>query len=118
MSDRIPLTWDRPPLSLNDRGHWRVRAKHTAQVREQARWSIRSARPAPRATAAVTLVWRVPDNRRRDLDNLSATLKPTIDALVDEGVLPDDDWRHVTRATCRIEPPDKELGVAMWLELA
>lgn len=110
----IPLPWTKPPLSLNDRGHWRPRAARIAKVREEVGYIVRAAKVRPREQATVTLCWRVPDRRRRDLDNMFATLKPTIDALVDVGVLPADDWQHV-RPGARILPPDGQS--AMWVEL-
>jgi hypothetical protein len=44
------------------------------------------------------------------------TLKVVEDALVLEGVLPDDSWVCVPSATCRIHEPDG-IGPAMWVEL-
>lgn len=29
----IPLPWDRPPLNLNQRYHWAVKARETARIR-------------------------------------------------------------------------------------
>lgn len=115
----IPLPWARPPMSLNDRQHWRPKAEKTKRVRLEALFAIRSARPRPKPVEAadVVLHWRVPDWRRRDLDNLAATLKPTIDALVDAGVLPDDDWQHVHLSASRIHPPEPGQRTAMWLEI-
>ena len=115
----IPLPWAAPPLSLNDRMHWRPKAEKVRQAREAARWAIRAAqpRPTPMAAAEVVLHWRVPNLIRRDLDNLAATLKPVIDALVDEGVLPDDDWRHVTRASSEIHPPDPNRRPSVWVQI-
>ena len=111
----VPLTWISPPLSLNDRDHWRAHARKVAVARDEARWAIRAARLPALPAAAVFLNWRLPNNRRRDLDNLAASLKPAIDALVDEGVLPDDDWRHVVTSGCRITPPEPNTPASMWL---
>lgn len=113
----IALPWARPPVSLNDRGHWRVKARNVADARAQARWAIRAAHPPQLERAHITLCWRVPDMRRRDLDNLAGTLKPCLDALVDEGVLPDDDFLHVKGATSRIYLPDASKVGAMWLNI-
>lgn len=113
----IPLPWSKPPLSQNDRGiSPYVKAKKVAQALEDARWSIRAARVAPVVAANVTLHYRVPDRRRRDADNLAATFKVVQDALVAEGVLPEDSWICVPRAAQEIHPPTEE-GPAMWLEL-
>lgn len=117
MTHLVPLPWPKPPLSLNDRDHWRPKAAKVANARAQARWAIRAARLPAFETVHLTLHWRIPDRRRRDLDNLAATLKPVTDALVDEGRIPDDDWQHVLAATTRIHPPDPHARQGLWLEL-
>lgn len=93
----IPLPYTKPPLSLNDRMHWRKKAGIVkairAHVAEQAREQV------PAVSAVNVELHYVPrDARRRDKDNLVATLKPCLDGLVDAGVVPDDtpeylDWR-------------------------
>ena len=116
MSDLvIPLPWTTPPVSLNARQHHHVKAKAVAQALTEARWAIRAAKVPRVVGAEVTLHYRVPDNRRRDADNLAGTLKVCQDALVQEGVLPDDSWVSVPSATCRIHAPDEK--PALWLEL-
>jgi Holliday junction resolvase RusA-like endonuclease len=54
------------------------------------------AKPYKRAHISVT--WIAGDKRRRDEDNLIASLKPYIDKLVTIGVIEDDSVRHVTYA--------------------
>jgi hypothetical protein len=112
----VPLPWLRPPLSLNDRDHWAVKAKKTRAARSIAAAAITAAKIPPTEQAEVELHWRLPDWRHRDTDNPTATLKPCIDALVDCGVLPRDSWRHVTRSSCVFHPPSTE-PAAMWLEV-
>ena len=113
----VRLGWDRPPLSLNDRQHHHAKAKGYAQAVEDARWAIRTARVAPPSLpVAVALHWRIPTRGRRDPDNMAATLKACLDALVAEGVVPDDGWQYVRRVSCEIHPPDGG-GPAMWLTL-
>jgi crossover junction endodeoxyribonuclease RusA len=110
----IPLPWVRPPQSLNDRQHHHVKAKATAQALTEARAAIRSAKVSPVVGIELDLHYRVPDHRRRDVDNLSSVLKVCQDALVLEGVIPRDDWVCVPRSGCQIHPPTDE-GAAMWL---
>lgn len=113
----IPLPWTRPPMMANDRRHYREHAKVKAQVLTEARWSIRAAKPRPIVGAEIVLWWRVPDRRRRDADGGEPTKKTVIDALVKEGVLPEDNWVHVPRSWCEIHPPEKGMPAAMWLEI-
>lgn len=114
MSERIDLPWTKPPLTGNDRGH--TRWSPFTRIKGEAQAAIRAAKPRPVVGANVTLHWLIPTRHRRDSDNLGATLKAVLDALVAEKVLPDDSWVHVPRAGCEIHPPNGE-PAAMWVEL-
>lgn len=114
MSTTIPLPWQRPPLTGNDRGH--TRYSPFTRIKGEAQVAIRAAKPRPVVGANVTLHWLIPNRGRRDSDNLGATLKAVLDALVAEKVLPDDSWVHVPRSGCEIHPPTGE-PAAMWVEL-
>ena len=78
----IRLPYTSPPLSMNDHRHWRTRATQTAQVRRDV-MALAAAHRLPRGLARVRvqLVYVPRDRRRRDTDNLVATLKPVCDAL-------------------------------------
>lgn len=117
MSTTIPLPWDNPPISANrGRNDQYAHAAKVRKVQGEAVQAIKAANPTPLVGANVTLHLRVATRHRRDTDNLSAVLKPVLDALVVCGVLPDDSWVHVPRATCEIHPPNGE-PAAMWVEL-
>lgn len=117
----IPLPWPKPPMSLNDRSHWATKAATVKHVRATAHYVIRAwmdrTHTKPLTACELELVWRVQDNRRRDLDNPVATLKPTTDGAVDAGLIPADDWTVVRRIGVRIEPPNDARQPAMWLEV-
>jgi len=90
---QVLLRMTAPPreLSPNARKHWAKKAHVVADYREECGWDAREqchVALTPPITARVTFV--VPDHRRRDLDNLAASLKPMWDGLVDAKVLPDD----------------------------
>ena len=51
-------------------------------------------RPFKKAHISITFIAK--DKRKRDLDNLFAAMKSTVDAIVDAGVLEDDDADHVS----------------------
>jgi crossover junction endodeoxyribonuclease RusA len=114
----VPLPWLAPPLSLNDHEHWRERHRKGAAAKTDAHWAIKAARLPKMPAAAVVLHWRVPNWGRRDLDNMAASLKPAIDALVAAGVVPDDDWRHVVFSASKIHPPQPQQPAAMWLAVS
>ena len=104
----IKLPYRKPPLSLNDRdAHWAVTAKKRKEVRQTAELLARRAGIPRLGTARVRLVWLVSDRRRRDRENITATLKPAIDGLVDAGVVEDDTWWIVTESSCAIALVEK-----------
>jgi hypothetical protein len=116
----LVFDWPRPPLTMNDRKHWREKAKHTRLMRLAASWQARAARlPADQAHVTVALTWVVADRRKRDGgENLAPTLKALIDGLVDYGVVVDDDQKHVTRGPSVVdyrpdETPHIELHVTL-----
>lgn len=97
--------YTKPPLSLNDRMHWRKKASITKTVRYIV--LVEARREVPPCAAAVVELHYVPrDARRRDRDNLVATLKPCMDGLVDAGVIPDDTPEYLTW-TVHIDPPNR-----------
>lgn len=86
----IPLPWIAPPLTLNQRMHFRPKAKLTAAVRAEGKAAAIRANVPALARPSVQLVWLVTTRHRRDSDNLVATLKALCDGLVDAGVAADD----------------------------
>lgn len=85
----VETPWQRPPLTANQRFHWRKKAALTKEIRQ---WAGVLFRPVQFTTGPVIvqLDWHVPDRRRRDVDNLVPTLKALCDGLVDAGVVHDD----------------------------
>lgn len=91
----LPLSCQ-PSLNEWRRWHWARRAKHQRSVADDvfvallmAQWS---AAMAPMQKARVTATFHFPSKARRDPSNYS--LKFVADALVTNGVLVDDDFRH------------------------
>ena len=118
MSVTIALPWAKPPLTQNDRDERkRGGARKITEAKDQARWAVRGANLTPIVGAEVFIHWLIPTRGRRDSDNLGPTLKVCQDALVLEGVLPDDSWVHVPRSGHEIHPPNGE-SAAMGLELS
>lgn len=97
----LSLPWDKPPLSMNDRRHWRAKHQWTHTLRGTACLLARSTGIPHLDACSVTLVYHPRDRRRRDEDNLFATLKPLADGLVDAGVVTDDTPDLMSK-TCRI----------------
>ena len=87
-------------LNPNRIGHYMV--KHNAK--QQAKNDIMAAvlqqgrLPEPMTDVIIKVDWFATDRRRRDIDNLIASMKPYIDGLVLAGVLVDDSATHVRYA--------------------
>lgn len=80
----VNLPWPARTLSPNARAHWSVIARAKRAARIAAYYIAREARPSLTMTAPlVSLEFRPPDNRRRDLDNLIASMKAALDGLAD-----------------------------------
>lgn len=103
----IGLPWETPPLNLNNR--WPneiVKAKAVAEVRESAGWVAKGARLGTYGRVRVTLHYRPLQRRRRDEDNLVATLKPCCDGLVDAKLVKDDTPEYMVKMMPVIHKPD------------
>ena len=58
---------------------------------------LQQGRPAtPYEKAHITITWVAKDKRRRDIDNLFASMKGYIDGLVGVGLVVDDSAMHVS----------------------
>lgn len=126
----IKLAYPTLPLSLNDRRHRMVIWRESRNLRNRVRTYAQHV-GIPRLNAIhVQLEWTPATRRKRDADNVVATLKPAIDGLRDypakykrdphtgekrlvepawRGVVPDDDPEHVTWSQPIIHPanPDR-----------
>jgi len=99
MSDTyvIRLPWPRPALWQNRRVHWRARHAATKGARADA-WAMAcdaglhfSGFTAPR----LVFSFYPPDKRRRDLQNMPATMKAQIDGIADALGVDDHSFRVV-----------------------
>ena len=97
-----------PDLSPNKRLHWRPRAKAIKDAKEEAIGRVHEqGRPTkPYERAHITITWVAKDKRRRDIDNLFASMKPYIDGLVAARLIEDDSAMNVTY-TLKYEQGDK-----------
>lgn len=83
------LPYKRAPkgLSMNDRAHWAVKAKSTAEVRLIVMGETRALRTGCLEKIRVDVVWVVNTRARRDTDNLAPFLKAIYDGIgSDKGV--------------------------------
>jgi hypothetical protein len=112
----IELTppWEKPPLSLNGREHWRVSSRVKAELKMIV--ANRARGIGPYGHIVVHLRWQPVVRRRRDGDNPSPTVKACVDGLVARGVVPDDTTDYVTHGPLHIiaRAPGQTAG-RLWL---
>lgn len=116
----LRLPYRRPPLSQNDRrGHWAARHRIVEQIRTDVGWLVKAAKIPPLRRAVVQLHYQPRAAGRRDPDNLTATSKPCVDALVAAGVLADDTPAFVDQLMPEIHPAaaTPEHGARLWLSI-
>lgn len=106
----ILFDYERPPLTANQRLHWRKKADLTRKVRAVS--AAETAHIPPLGKCRVQLVWLVTDKRRRDVDNVVPTLKAMCDGLVDAGIVPDDTPEFMEKLMPVISQVDKSYGPA------
>ena len=96
-------------LSPNKRLHYMQLYKAKRNAKDEAMALVlRQGRPAvPYQQAHITITWVAKDKRRRDPDNLFASMKPYIDGLVNVGLIVDDSATHVSY-TLRYERGEKD----------
>ena len=112
----IRLPYRTPPLSLNARQHWATKARATKRVRSDVCLILRSHRVPPAGRVEVQLGYTPRDRRRRDTDNLVATLKAVADAVVDAGIVPDDTPEFMAKPEPIITAPDAR-DPHLWLRV-
>lgn len=112
----IPLPYDKPLLSENDRLHWSKRHERTQQLRSDA-WKLAKHHKLPRCEKVrVTLHWQPAVHRPRDEENPTPTLKALCDGLTDAALVPADTHDLMVK---RIEIHDPEQGkpARLWLTI-
>ncbi len=99
----LALPYERPPLSLNSRMHYRKEAQWKRQIKDDVQWLARLHRLPKNdlRRVLIQLVWTPSVKRPRDTDNPTATLKPAIDGLVAYGLVPDDN-KDIVESGCII----------------
>ncbi len=113
MTRSITLTfpWFPRELSPNARVHWAERAEATSLYREECGWMAKTqvqpnqdihTDPPFSAPVLATTTFYVKDKRRRDMNNLDASLKAMWDGIVDAGILADDDYKHLRHAESKL----------------
>jgi len=93
----ITLPWPDSKLSPNHRGHWSVVAKAKKSYRQQCKAIALAGGvgclQGASGSVLVHLTFVPPDKRRRDLDNLLASMKAGLDGVADAMGIDDSKWK-------------------------
>jgi crossover junction endodeoxyribonuclease RusA len=93
---RIELPPGMRLVTANERGDLRARATLIRDIRVTAHLNAHQQEIPAMTKALVRGIFHYPDNRARDPANWSPSLKAMIDGgLVDTGIIPDDNDRHL-----------------------
>lgn len=93
-------------MTSNDhKGGWGRRGRLAEEMIGEARQVIRAAKMPPLGRARIVAAYSLPTHRRLDPANWAPSAKNYVDALVLEGVLPDDDTEHVIGPDMRLGDP-------------
>lgn len=90
------LPWPHKDLSPNARLHWARSAKIKAEYRKACGWAliehVKAFGTHPKESITVSLEFHAPDKRRRDQDNLLASMKSGLDGVADALKVDDSVW--------------------------
>ena len=89
----VLLPWPPKELSPNARVHWAKKAKAAKSYRNGAVWVT----PRDEPGRNVTITFNPPDNRRRDLDNMLASIKSGLDGIAAAIGVDDSQWSLTIR---------------------
>lgn len=83
-------------ITANQRLFWRVRSTRTKAWRTTTATIARTSGIPRMERAWIVAELSFGDSRRRDPNNWNPTVKACVDGLVDAGMFPDDDHKHIT----------------------
>jgi len=79
----LKLPWPDKILNPNSRAHWAPKAKAKREARVTASWLTATKRWNLGKNPKLTITFHPPDNRKRDIDNMLASLKSALDGVSD-----------------------------------
>jgi crossover junction endodeoxyribonuclease RusA len=91
----VTLPWPAAKLNPNNPSrHWRAKQGEREDARKQGYWLTTPGAPLA-GSLAMTVTFFPPDRRRRDLDNLLAAMKPSLDGICSRLDIDDSQIRQV-----------------------
>lgn len=115
---RLRFVLPLPPkvLSPNARAHWATRSRAVKAYRFAARMAAGAAWDScesPLLEADIVCVFRFKDRRRRDRDNLLASMKAAFDGIADAGIVHNDaSFRHQVEIGEPTDEPHVEITIS------
>lgn len=90
----IDLPWPSRDLHPNARVHWARKAKAAKAARQDASLVAKGAglHRAGATAVSLTAIFCPPDGRRRDIDGMLSSMKPSLDGLSDAIGVDDSEW--------------------------
>jgi crossover junction endodeoxyribonuclease RusA len=94
MSLRVNLPWPHKDLSPNARIHWKAKHRRRHAYRHTCSWACveQKVRRIDAESVSATILFYPPDARRRDVDNMLASVKAGIDAVAEAIGVDDSKW--------------------------
>jgi crossover junction endodeoxyribonuclease RusA len=91
---RIDLPWPPAALSPNARLNWRAAHRKRHSYRHTCAWTCvdQKVRKIEAERVKATIIFSPPDARRRDIDNMLASIKAAIDAVAEAIGIDDSKW--------------------------
>ncbi|WP_399559201.1 hypothetical protein OH809_45360 (plasmid) [Streptomyces sp. NBC_00873] len=113
---RIELPVGSLLINANDSLHFRKKAELVKALRTTAWATARQAKlPALQRAHVHYVIHPDTKGRRRDPGNWSPSAKAAVDGLVDAGVLPDDNHKHLLGPDPRLGHPIKGSQLVLWI---
>jgi crossover junction endodeoxyribonuclease RusA len=91
----VVLPWPHKDLSPNARVHWREKRRRHRSYRHTCSWECvdQGIRKIDAQVIKATIIFSPPDSRRRDIDNMIASVKAAIDAVAEAIGVDDSRWQ-------------------------
>ena len=105
----------RLPPSLNARMCWQERAAWSKAWKTSVGWELIEAKIPKLQHAHLSIINHA--IRLTDIDNLATSAKPIIDAVVGQGILPDDDPAHLLTLSFRSKKVHTRKEQRLFLEI-
>jgi crossover junction endodeoxyribonuclease RusA len=111
----LTLPWPDPVLSPNaPKRHWRSKSEARIKARETGQL-LAYGKTLVNETMQVTVTFFPPDKRRRDLDNLLTSIKPTLDGICIGLGIDDSNFKRITlKWGDRVRGGNVELEIREW----